>query len=132
MSHGIPTLYQCRSLPAPYLLDGNAIGQPTPIWIQLLDATGTVLLGSRTMLITDTLRMRSNRRTEYDAIDVMPSLAWENGITEAPWMVKHNNTYSLFYSASGYASPDYCISVAQATDILVGVLHAHDTHGNHS
>ena len=38
-------------------LDGNAIGQPTPIWAQPLDATGTVLMGTRTMLITDTLRM---------------------------------------------------------------------------
>ena len=53
------------------------------------------------------------------AVHLILLLAWENGITEAPWMVKHNNTYNLFYSASGYASPDYCISVAQAPNVLV-------------
>ncbi len=36
--------------------DGNAIGQPTPIWIQPLDESGLNLIGQKTMAIQDTLR----------------------------------------------------------------------------
>ena len=39
------------------IIDGNAVGQPTPIWIQPLSANGTVRLGSQTQMISDTLRM---------------------------------------------------------------------------
>ena len=49
-------------------------------------------------------------------------IAFENGITEAPWLVLRNGTYYLFYSASGYSSPDYCVSVARASSILVSLI----------
>jgi len=75
--------------------DGNAVGAATPIFATPLDATGTVAVGANVQLITDTEK-------------------WEDGITEAPWMIAVNHTYYLFYSGSGYSGTGYAIGVATA------------------
>lgn len=85
-----------------YLLwkvDGNAVGQPTPIYIQELAADGLSLLGSRTELIRNTL-------------------SWEGAVVEGAWMIFHDGWYYLFYSGNGYASPRYGVGVARSRSPL--------------
>lgn len=82
----------------PYVLwkeDGNAVGQPTPIHAQPLDATGMTLTGSPSTLITN-------------------DQAWEGAVTEGPFMVAHGGEYFLFYSGNSYASATYAVGVARA------------------
>ena len=45
-------------------------------------------------------------------------LSWEHALVEGPWVVKHNNTFFLFYSANGFASPRYAIGVARSLSLL--------------
>ena len=45
--------------------------------------------------------------------------AFEQGDTEAPWMVRVNGTYVLFYSASDTSLSTYCVSVAKSSNLLV-------------
>lgn len=75
--------------------DGNAVGQPTPIFIQSLAADGVTLTGTPTEILRNTL-------------------GWEGALVEGQWMVHRNNTYYLFYSANGYASPNYAVGVARS------------------
>lgn len=85
-----------------YLLwkvDGNAVGQSTPIKIQELTADGLSLVGSAKTILSNTL-------------------AWEGALVEGPWMVKHGSYFYLFYSANGYASTKYAIGVARSTSVL--------------
>jgi arabinan endo-1,5-alpha-L-arabinosidase len=85
-----------------YLLwkvDGNAVGQPTPIRIQQLAADGLSLTGSPTTILSNTL-------------------AWEGALVEGPWMIEHGGYFYLFYSGNGYASPSYGVGVARATSPL--------------
>lgn len=87
---------------AHYLLwkrDGNAVGQPTPIFIQRLADDGVTRMGSATSLL-------ANDR------------AWEGAVIEAPWMIHHGGSYYLFYSANGYASTRYAVGVARASSPL--------------
>lgn len=77
-------------------IDGNAIGQATPIRIQPLSADGLSLTGSPTTLLTNTL-------------------SWEGALVEGPWMIEENGTFFLFYSANGYASNAYAVGVARAS-----------------
>ncbi len=82
-----------------YLLwkpDSNAIGQQTSIRIQPLTSDGLSLTGSPTTLLV-------NDRT------------WEGNLIEGPWMIHRNGFFYLFYSANGYASPNYAVGVARAT-----------------
>lgn len=84
---------------ARYLLwkpDSNAIGQQTSIRIQPLAADGLSLTGSPTTLLVN-------------------DRAWEGNLIEGPWMIHRNGFYFLFYSANGYASPNYAVGVARAT-----------------
>jgi GH43 family beta-xylosidase len=86
----------------PYLLwkeDGNAKGKPTPIHAQQLAADGLSLLGTAVTLITN-------------------DRAWEGSLVEAPFMVARGGYYYLFYSANGYATPQYAVGVARATSPL--------------
>jgi arabinan endo-1,5-alpha-L-arabinosidase len=82
-----------------YKSDGNAIGQPTPIWAQQLSSDGLSLVGNRTFLFQN-------------------SLTWEGPLVEAPWVIKYGGYYYIFYSANGYASPTYAIGVARSTTPL--------------
>ena len=44
--------------------------------------------------------------------------SYEGNLVEAPWVIKRNNYYYLFYSANGYSSPAYAIGVARSTSLL--------------
>jgi GH43 family beta-xylosidase len=76
-------------------VDGNSIGQPTPIKIQPLAADGLSLTGTPTTLFAETQ-------------------AWEGALVEGPWMIDFDGGTYLFYSANAYASAAYAIGVASA------------------
>jgi hypothetical protein len=81
---------------ARYLLyknDGNAIGQPTIIWLQPTAADGVSFTGGRVELLR-------NDRPE------------EQGVIEAPVLVRRASQYVLFYSAGVYTSGNYQTSYA--------------------
>ncbi|MEZ4232448.1 MAG: glycoside hydrolase family 43 protein [Polyangiaceae bacterium] len=77
-------------------VDGNAVGQSTPIKIQELAADGLSVVGSAKTLISNTE-------------------SWEGALVEGPWMIEHGGEFFLFYSANGYASSKYAIGVAKAS-----------------
>ncbi|WP_375770868.1 glycoside hydrolase family 43 protein [Archangium gephyra] len=79
--------------------DGNAVGQPTPIYGQQLSADGKSLVGTRRTLISN-------------------NLAWEGGVVEGPWVVAKDGYYYLFYSGNAYYDGRYAIGVARATSPL--------------
>jgi arabinan endo-1,5-alpha-L-arabinosidase len=82
----------------PYLVwkaDGNAAGQPTPIYGQGLTADGRSLTGSRVTLITN-------------------DLGWEGGVVEGPWVVRHGGRYYMFYSGNAFYNGTYAVGVARA------------------
>lgn len=84
-----------------YLLykdDGNAIGQPTSLWLQRMSADGLTKQGSRVELL------RSGR-------------AEEHGIIEAPVLVKVGARYVLFYSLGRYGGDGYQTSYATSTSL---------------
>lgn len=81
---------------ARYLLyknDGNAIGQPTIIWLQPTAADGVTFTGGRVELL------RNNRPEEQ-------------GVIEAPVLVRRPSQYVLFYSAGVYTTGNYQTSYA--------------------
>lgn len=80
-------------------VDGNAVGQATPIKIQELASDGLSRVGSPTTILTNTL-------------------AWEGALVEGPWMVEHGGEFFLFYSGNGYGSPSYGVGVAKASSPL--------------
>lgn len=80
-------------------VDGNAVGQQTPIKIQELAADGLSLVGLPTTILSNTL-------------------AWEGALVEGPWLIEHGGLFYLFYSANGYASPQYAVGVARASSPL--------------
>ncbi len=85
----------------PYLVfknDGNCCSKDT--WLQLapLSADGLQLAGDPVRLI---------KQTEE----------WEGNLVEAPVIVKHNDTFVLFYSANNYGDERYAIGVATAPEL---------------
>lgn len=80
-------------------VDGNAIGQATPIKIQELAADGLSLVGTPKTILSNTL-------------------AWEGALVEGPWMIERAGSFCLFYSGNGYASPSYGVGVARASSPL--------------
>ena len=60
--------------------------------------------------------------TEFDGQSVKcfgPSQIWEGGIwNEAPFVIKHGKYYYAMYSANYFASPNYSIGYAVATNIF--------------
>jgi hypothetical protein len=81
---------------ARYLLyknDGNAIGQPTIIWLQPTAADGVTFTGNRVELL------RNNRPED-------------EGVIEAPVLVRRPSHYVLFYSAGVYTTGNYHTSYA--------------------
>lgn len=79
--------------------DGNAVGKPTPIYGQALSADGKALVGGRVTLMTN-------------------DLAWEGGVVEAPWVVRKDGMYYLFYSGNAYYNGTYAVGVARASSPL--------------
>ena len=79
--------------------DGNAVGQPTPIYGQALSADGTALVGGRVTLMKN-------------------DLGWEGGVVEAPWVVAKDGFYYLFYSGNAYYNGTYAVGVARASSPL--------------
>jgi arabinan endo-1,5-alpha-L-arabinosidase len=76
-----------------YKNDGNAIGATTTLWLQQMAADGVTKQGSRFALL-------HNDRSE------------ENGVIEAPVLVKRPSQYVLFYSQGSYAGDGYATSYA--------------------
>jgi hypothetical protein len=85
-----------------YLLwkdNGNAVGQPSVIWAQPLDANLATLSGSPTRLLTD-------------------DQPWQDGIVENPAMVASGGALYLFYSGGYFSSSGYGVGVATCTSPL--------------
>jgi beta-xylosidase len=87
----------------PYLLykiDGNAHGQPTPIYLRELRGDG---LGF------------ADGAAPVELLRNDPG-SWEGGVVEAPWLVHHDGAYYLFYSGNVY-DHRYRTGVARASAI---------------
>lgn len=55
----------------------------------------------------------------HETLCITPTLKWEEGIVnEGPFVMKHDGTYFLTYSAVGYMSPNYCVGLATAKSPL--------------
>ncbi|NVB80262.1 MAG: family 43 glycosylhydrolase [Kofleriaceae bacterium] len=83
-----------------YKIDGNSVGQPTPIYIRKLAADGLSFAAGS---------------TQTELIRNAPA-TWEGGVVEAPWLVKRDGTYYLFYSGNVY-DHRYRTGVARATSV---------------
>ncbi len=81
-----------------YKIDGNSVGASTPIWFRPLAPNGlSYLAGPTTLFAND------------------PG-TWEGGVIEAPWVVKRNGFYYMFYSGNVY-DHRYRTGVARATKL---------------
>jgi xylan 1,4-beta-xylosidase len=80
--------------------DGNSRNQPTPIWAQRLNDDGTRLLDQPHELIHN------------DA-------AWEGGVVEGPYVLRHGGWFYLFYAGNGCcgAGCNYALGVARARSL---------------
>lgn len=89
---GVPWLF--------YKIDGNATGQPTPIFVRQLAADGLSFApgSSATQVL------------------VNDSGTWEGGVVEAPWVVERGGTFYMFYSGNVY-DHRYRTGVARASAI---------------
>ncbi|MFT3695737.1 MAG: family 43 glycosylhydrolase [Kofleriaceae bacterium] len=76
---------------------GNSSGKPTPIMMRELNAAGTAFTAGSTAI---------------ELIRNDPS-TFEGPVTEAPWMLKRNGTYYLFYSGNTI-DENYRVGVARA------------------
>ena len=54
----------------------------------------------------------------------------EGSVNEGPFMVKHDGTYYMTYSANGYSSPSYSVHQAISDDPLEGFVKPQTTDGN--
>ena len=79
--------------------DGNCCDLDTWIQIAPLSTDGATLAGPATKLF---------KQTE----------AWEGNLVEAPTLIKHGETYLMFYSANDYGTDAYAIGVAASTSLL--------------
>lgn len=83
-----------------YKIDGNASGQPTPIFVR--------------QLATDGLSFAAGSRAKQ-VLTNSPG-TWEAGVVEAPWVVKRDGRYYMFYSGNAY-DERYRTGVARATSL---------------
>ncbi len=69
-----------------YKIDGNSVGQPTPMFVRELAPDGLSFApgSAQTQILTNN------------------SGTWEGGVVEAPWVVHHDGFYYLFYSGNVY------------------------------
>ncbi len=84
-----------------YKIDGNSIGQPTPIRARQLAEDGLAFAdgSSPTELITN------------------DGGTWEGGVVEAPWVVQRDGTWFMFYSGNVY-DHRYRTGVARSSSLL--------------
>jgi beta-xylosidase len=86
-----------------YLLwknDGNCCGIPTRFYIQELTEDGLELVGEPTDMA------------------VSNDVLWERFVIEAPTLWKHEDSYYLFYSGNHFASAEYAVGYATASEVL--------------
>ena len=100
-----PTFWFEQTTQTSYVIwkeDGNGHNPqvPTNIYLAQLSKNATDVIGSWHSILVNDLN------------------SWEGNLVEAPWMMKRNNTYYLFYSANNYASTAYAIGVAQSQSIF--------------
>ena len=79
-----------------YLLwknDGNAIGQPSTLWLTRTANNGTTLVGGNSALLTS------------------------SGVIEAPDLVQRGSQFVLFFSSGGYTDCNYLTSYATAPSL---------------
>lgn len=69
-----------------YKIDGNSVGQPTPIFARELNADGEAFAPGSTPV----------------QVLVNDGGTWEGGVAEAPWVVERGGMYYLFYSGNVY------------------------------
>ncbi|MVA76093.1 family 43 glycosylhydrolase [Auraticoccus sp. F435] len=81
-----------------YKNDGNAIGEPSVLWLQRTDTTGLELLGRRVELL------RNNE----------PS---DEGVIEAPTLVHRDGEYVLLFSAGVYSTGNYHTGYAVSSSL---------------
>jgi len=79
--------------------DGNCCGKHTHFYLAPLDDDGTSLTGDAVDLGLDNDR------------------GWEGNVIEAPQIVRHGDTYYLFYSANDYGSKRYAVGYATASKL---------------
>lgn len=89
----------------PYLIwkeDGNSIHEPTPIWAQRLTHNLLHLRGPRKQILVN-----------------QPG-TWEGGVVEAPFIMRHDNRFYLFYAGNACCGVDckYAEGVARADHLL--------------
>lgn len=83
-----------------YKIDGNSVGQPTPIYLRELAPGGLAFAaGSSAVEI-----LRNSPST------------WEGGVVEAPWILERGGMFYLFYSGNVY-DERYRTGVARASSI---------------
>jgi len=82
--------------------DGNSIGRPTPIWAQPLTDDLIHVTGTPTQLI------------------VNDPATWEGGVVEAPYIMRHDGHFYLFYAGNACcgAACRYAEGVARAEHLL--------------
>ncbi len=81
--------------------DGNSRRQPTPLWAQQLDETGTKLVGTRHELFRN-------------------DQPWEGALVEGPFILKQGDYFYMFYSGNGCCGRNctYAMGVARAKALL--------------
>jgi beta-xylosidase len=82
-------------------IDGNAKGAPTPIFVRQLADDGLSFAAA-----SAPVEVLTNQ-----------SSTWEGGVVEAPWVVKREGVYFLFYSGNVY-DHRYRTGVARANALL--------------
>ncbi|HEY5934320.1 MAG TPA: family 43 glycosylhydrolase [Kofleriaceae bacterium] len=83
-----------------YKIDGNSVGEPTPIYLRELAADGMAFAAGS---------------AQVEILRNAPG-TWEGGVAEAPWIVEHGGMFYLFYSGNVYDAR-YRTGVARATSI---------------
>ena len=88
----------------PYLIwktDGNSVGEATPIWAQPLSGDLLHLTGDKTELIRN-------------------DQAWEEGVVEGPYILRHAHRFYLFYAGNACCGREcrYAEGVARADRLL--------------
>ena len=83
-----------------YKIDGNSVGAATPMYLRELAPDGLSFKAGST------------------AVELLRNApaTWEGGVVEAPWLIKRDDTYYLFYSGNVY-DHRYRTGVARASRV---------------
>ena len=84
-----------------YKIDGNSKGKPTPIYARKLAKDGLSFAAG----------------SSATKVLVNDAATWEGGVVEAPWVVRHDGSYYIFYSGNVY-DHRYRTGVARASSLL--------------